>query len=54
MPVASTATPTAVITLDPASVTGHSAPPVSAAGGVTLDVNETPLIVLVDGKLLEP
>ncbi len=50
--VASAATPTAVITLESASATGHSVPPVSAAGSVTLDVSETPLIVLVDGSPL--
>ncbi|MEI9941035.1 MAG: hypothetical protein WDO69_27775 [Pseudomonadota bacterium] len=50
LPVASAATPTDVITLETASVTGHAAQPVSAAGGVTLDVSETPLIVLVDGR----
>ncbi|MET0790494.1 MAG: hypothetical protein ABW061_03155 [Polyangiaceae bacterium] len=52
LPVVSSATPKEVITLDPTSVTGHSAQPVSAAGGVTLDVTETPLIVLVDGRPL--
>jgi len=44
------AKPTSVITLDEASVTGNAAEPVSEAGGVMLDVNETPLIVLVDGR----
>jgi len=52
LPIASSATPTAVITLETASITGHSTQPVSAAGGVTLDVDETPLIVLVDGNPL--
>jgi hypothetical protein len=44
------ATPTTVVTLETDSVTGQSAQPVGAAGGILLDVSETPLIVLVDGR----
>ena len=50
LPLPAGVTPTAVITLDSASVTGHSAAPLTATDGITIDVSETPLIVLVDGR----
>ena len=48
--VSSSASPSSLVTLDDASTTGKASTPVGAAGQVTLDVSETPQILLVDGR----
>jgi hypothetical protein len=49
LPVESSATATEVVTLTAGSVTGASAMPMTQGGKLTIDVAETPLLVLVDG-----